>query len=791
MLLLLAGSFGIMIYLKLGEMYGSGSDMWGHLFKSNLMYESIRKGDYYPLYTKEWYNGVQPYRYWAPFPYYVMAGLQAICKGNLINAYYLFAGVSYFVGGYAFLLWGKATRRMKTCGVIGLLWFFFPENIRVFFCEGNLPRMVTTILIPYLVYNLYRYVRLRRKLAMIGIMIFMSLMVFSHVMIAAMMGIGAFIFLLFDSMSNHSYRRSIEAIIGMLIAIIMCGIWLVPSLVGGLVGMDSSASESVMSSLTYSLMSSLNPMNRIDGITDTFYYGISFLVIAILGLLLGKQRRKAGYVLTLIILLCTTPEMVPILSKLPLSQLLWMMRFATIGYAFLLLSFAEWEKLRPSFCGFLLLLLIIDCAPSLNLKRYYTPTHHNTKEEISSLRDMTEQRTAIMDLSQFGSYPSFGLFEEGNTSYTYGWAWQGASTAKQIVNLNTAIEQEAYWYVFDRAVELGNDTVLIKKDLVGKKNESLMDLVEAANASGYKLKKETNLAYLFKKETPSSFGVVTNYEGIGIGSHAEQIALTFPVFTAGSSEYIDDYTKAELTSYRCIYLSGFSYHDKKKAEELIEEVAAQGTRVIIDMGHIPVNAKTNRYELLGVTAQDIQFKDQYPNMEYKDTKFSTASFDKEYEAWNTVFLQGTDQVLGKVEFLGRELPYLGSNEDNSIYFMGFNLYYHYTLTKDESVLPIFTELFQTKGNELPRRKIVPIDVDYGNDSITITSDFDHVNTTLAYQDIFKSEQKIANSNQLLMVNKGTTVLTYSYPYRKVGILISIFGCGLFFTLLFTIRRKGG
>ena len=62
-LIMAVGAFLLMYVIKEKGYYLSGYDTWGHFFKSNIMYHGIMEGDYYPLYTNLWYNGMQPYRY--------------------------------------------------------------------------------------------------------------------------------------------------------------------------------------------------------------------------------------------------------------------------------------------------------------------------------------------------------------------------------------------------------------------------------------------------------------------------------------------------------------------------------------------------------------------------------------------------------------------------------------------------------------------------------------------------------------------------------------------------------
>jgi uncharacterized membrane protein len=323
----------LMYIMKANRYFASGNDIWGHLFKTDLMYQNIKNGNYYPLYTDLWYNGVQPFRYWAPLPYYLMAGLQYITGGDITNAYYLFTGLSFFVGGIGWLLWGISSGRIVLCSFLGTIWFFMPENFRIFFCEGNLPRMIIAILLPYLVYFLWRFVEIEQDSSLFAIILLLCISTLCHVMVAAMIGIGSFIFLTIYSIYTKKILRPIYALIGMILSFALCGIWLYPALIGGLVGMDSAANTEVMNLLSAPLSTSLNPLNRITGIVDTFYYGISVAIISLIGILLSNKKEKAGFYTAIIILLASTTAAMPFLSKLPLSQILWMRRFAPIAFA--------------------------------------------------------------------------------------------------------------------------------------------------------------------------------------------------------------------------------------------------------------------------------------------------------------------------------------------------------------------------------------------------------------------------------------------------------------------------
>lgn len=775
LIILTIGGFLLSFYLKQKGYYASGCDAWGHIFKGNLMYEGLIKGELYPLYTSLWYNGLQPYRYWAPLPYYFWAILEVCAKGNIQNTYYLFAGVIFIMGGLPFLLWGRDKKANLLGLFLGILWFFMPENVRVFFCEGNFPRIMTTCLIPYLVYYIWKYVSQNKDKSMIGIVFCMALMTLSHVMIAAMMGIATFVFLILYAIGHHRIKRSIEVIAGMLIGIMLCGIWLIPALSGGLVGMDKEASSSVMASLSYDLNVSLNPMNRISGVVDTFYYGISIVIISFMGIFLSRNKEKMGYIVALVILLATTTAFIPILSKLPLSQLLWMMRFSTIAYAFFIWSILEWDKIKPFFMGVLLVILMIDCLPSFNINRYYTSMQGKADRAFNVGKQITSQRIALFDLSTYGSYPAYAFCsEEDKVQYSYGWAWQGATTAPNIVLLNTAIETEEYLYLFDRALELGNDTVLYPKALVGRNGKEEKDLLDGAAASGYLLYDVVDEIYIFHRDTPDTFGIETQYVGLGIGKYADTIQLSYPNFTYSAEKVIDSYTEQELKQYKYIYLSGFEYHNKQKAEQLLKKVAAAGTKVMIDVTHMPIERESKRMAFMGVMAEDIVFEKHYPKLMWGKRPIVCDEFSENESLWRTKYIEKITNPIVVTSYYGQKLNVIGTNDNENIIFIGLNLIYHSLKTDDAKVQELLKNLLGEEQRQLPDRKIVPLKIEYQDKKMIITKQGDKpINTTLAYQDCFESKGGLKEKNQILYVADEKTEISYKYPLLYRGLSMSL------------------
>ncbi|MBQ8147480.1 MAG: hypothetical protein IJ040_01685 [Lachnospiraceae bacterium] len=759
-------------FLWLNQWEPSGNDVWGHMYKSKIMYENILAGNFYPLYSDQWYNGIQLYRYWPPLAYYCMSLLQACAGGNILHAYYLFAGFVVFVGGLPFLFIGKETKKPLLCIACAILWFVLPDNIRVFFCEGNMPRIMTSVVIPYVVYFLWQYTRNNRKMYLIGLILSMTFMTFAHLMVTAITGIGSFLYLCFDVIKNKNYKQDIIALISMILGILIAGIWFIPALSGGMLSMGDSSSG-VQDILTYSLTTSLNPMNRVNGVADTYYFGISVLLVAIFGILLAKGKKKAGFCFALFVLLGTTPATVYITKHLPLGEFLWMTRFTALAYTFFFLSLLEWTTLKKKYLIIAVSLLVIDSGITLLcLPRYYTPASEIAKTDSQLIKEHTTQRANIMDLSSYGSYPSWNLVTgENDVDYTFGWAWQGAATAQNIMLINEALEHEEYLYIFDRSMELGDDTVLFRKDYV-----FLPDIMfEAADTCGYELVEESDTSYLFKKETPEQFGVITEYTGLAIGDHAQTLTIFYPTFTTGPSAYIDDYTADELAQYETIYLSGFHYHNQTRAEELLEAVSAKGTRVVIDAAHIPENGLMQKV-FLGVDQEQITLSNSFPNLHYNEETYVAGTFPDGNSSWLTGYTNDPDQVLGYIYEGGEIIPFISYDSSNeNIYYLGLNLAYFAMYTNSDNLWTILDDCLQAEYQQLPKREIVPLTITTENNTITIESEKANVNTTLAFQDNFQSNQAFHNENNLLVIDEPTVTLQIVYPKLFLGVLTSVLG----------------
>ncbi len=781
-------------FVNSSGIYPSGSDTMYHVYRGDYVYNSIKSGNLFPLYDPMWYNGVELLRYWSPLPAYVMALCQFIAGGSQFGAYLIFVGGVCFFGACVWPFIGRGFNRPYLGAFIGLLWFFMPNNLYAVFTEGNLARSLSMIFLPVFIYAVYKYLE-NQRLRYILLMVFTFVLIaLCHLGYAGMIAIAVILYGIVYMFQGGKKKAVLDVIISMVIGFMLLGIWMVASLRGGITSLDNSEN---MANFFQSIWTSINPVGRLTGKSESFYYGFSAAFVIIFGILFGYKKSRTGFITGLIILLLTTDTAYIVLKHLPGSQYLWMLRFISIALCMILMSILMWDRLKKPLVVMLCVLLVADTIPSLSL---ITGEHNNVSADermtavqnstlITRAQSVTKQRLALMDESILGATGSWLVSDYGNpVASTFGAGREAANTSTNIVNLNKAFAQGDFLYVFDRCLELGDDSVLVKMSLLEHYNNSLEDVEKAANAVGYKRVEKNEQYVMYHIDTPDNWGVVSSYRAVAIGTGADIISMRFPAVETADSDNLTDYTYEDLCGYKEVFLNGFTYDDKEEAEDLVLRLSRAGVKVIIYADGIPQDKATHSQSFLGVTCSAITFHNGYPDMDTRIGMIYPDMFPQGYTTWNTVYLNGLDTVWGTFYDNGFSLDFYGTVKNDNIIMTGLNLTYFYSLTDDEAIGELLSNMTGISSEELPDRKIVPLNVEYGKNRITITSDNDNVDTTLAYHNIFGKSSGITSRNNLLYVNKGTTVIKLKYPYLWQGAAVSIAGTVLLVVWMI-IKRK--
>ena len=791
-----------------------GSDSMYHVYRGDWILNSIESGDKWPLYNPVWYNGVELMRYWPPVAAYLMAFCQFVARSlpgifhdnYVFEGFAVYSGIIYLLGALTWNIAGFVKKRPVTGLIFGILWFFMPQSLHVLFAEGNLPRSIIMAIFPLAFLFINEYLKKGGVKNFIGTAVSFALMCACHVGYSGMVAIAWLIYLLiyrlccFTGMNKiqKSGKRDLELIVAVLCGFAFIGIILFPSLKGGLASNTSNASQAA-EGFFQSILITLNPVGKLKEGFTTSYFGIVSFLLAAFGAVASKKRARAGFITALVIVLLTTKTAAPIFQLLPGGSLMWMMRFMQIAAAMIFFSMLEWDSLKKPILAVIIALLAVDCGicvktfvPVKGEKTVVSSYFEELAEDtlIDEAKDMTKSRVALIDsISPTVNGVFYFTDYEGSVNQLFGQGWEAASTSLQIAQINEAYDNGYYYFMFDRLLEMGCDTVIVKKNSAAVYLYNEKEAEAAADLRGYTKKYDEGIYVVFHYDgIEGPYGTITEYDGIAIGNGAYYISMMFPTICEAPSEYIDDFTLEELSSYETIYLDGFLYHDVEKAEDLITKAAEAGTKVYVLADGIPENyqSKTNRF--LGVECQSVQFDNGFPA--FQTTKFGEielALFPDEFKNWKTVYMNGLTEVLGYSEVLDEQMPFWGKGTNDNITFIGFNLTYYYSRTRDRNVGAILAGIVDVSEYEVPERQIVPLDITYGDNSITVSSPEDNVNTSLSEHDIFRGDFR--TFNRLVFVDKGETEITYSYPYLIQGILVTLAGVAVAAVMVVYLKKK--
>ncbi|MCR5053726.1 MAG: hypothetical protein K6A69_02655 [Lachnospiraceae bacterium] len=795
---------GIVYVLHISGKYPSGDDTMYHIYRAEFLIENFKIGNYFPLYNRYMYNGVQLFRYFAPASAYLIALFQMLGSmyfpEEVFIGYELYTGFLYFVGACGFLWAGIRRDRVLSGGFLGLIWFFVPNAMMNYFGAGNMAMGFCLAFTPYLYSAVFEWIDTKNVRMIKWIVIFSALVILGHLGFGSMVALALLLYLIVFKIINHrSVKFSIITIVILILTgAMVIGIIVLPGAVGG---MASAGNASLAISNFQELSTTLDPLARLSTGGRTNYFGLASALFCLFAILFCHRKEKAFFISAIIILLGSSVSAYPLISSIPGGRFMWMLRFLTLAVCLSYFGFLYWRSLRPWIAIVFAILLVVDIIPSIALiyrgESSAAPIDgiNAFAEEamLDKAKEITRQRVAVLDEASLGATAPYYLASgERPVMQSYGAGFEAAYTRINITRINEAIDSGEYTHAFDRCLELGNDTVLLRISILRNGEHDVEKAISAAKSVGYELKDSNNGYLLFSLDTDAEcFGVKTEYEHFGIGTSIGDTTMFYPNMQESDTPYLDDYTFEDLAAYHTILLDHFFYHDKDAAEKLVKDLSDSGVRIVIASDGIPVNEKIQMQEFMGVQSSSISFENGYPLLYMGEEVYDTDLFNELYQNWRTTFLNGLDDVWGYFFDESLEMPFIGTIYNENVVVVGLNLFYHYLSTQDPATKAIIEKAMDASMYDPPERTIVPITVDYGTDRIIITSEEDMVNTTIAFQDNFSvtGDTKYDTEDRLLRVNKGTTEVMIGYPLKRQGVILMVFGFCLWMIMYVILYEK--
>lgn len=748
------------VYLSLYTgFYQQGNTVYGQLYKLEVIKEALDAGKLYPLYVQQWYNGYEMFRYTAPLPYILICLMTYLPYVDIVTAISLFHGLLAFISMLGFFAFGIRQQKLMASFFVGIAFLLMPTTLCMAVEQCRFDILMGMAIMPGLLFWTFEFLEWEHRRALLPFSCLLIVLIAANYVLAIAFGMVLLLYLAVHMLSRRTWRFETALAGNLILVYLIMGYFLYPAIAGGLL------------SRKYALVGSWN-------ITA----GYSLMIIGVLGLFLSDKARIAGFLVAIIGMLLSYSMCEDVLKLIPFPALqssYWYLMTATVLCLVMLLF---WERLRLSILIVMMGVVVLENSTlllSLGESQQIAAEEEQLIEDylIAEASAITDNRLALMDNTILGDIPHWYMASNGVSS-AFGWDSGNAMTERNQYNLTEAFSDKFYDYMFDRLLLYGNDTIIVLKQLI-KEDWAYGALLEAAANRHYAVRLENEKVIVFKsEEVNAAYGVITQYENLAIGENAAVIAYIYPSFGLGSRICLEDYTVDELVKYKRLYLSGFTYREKEKAENMLRELAAKGVKIYIDMQHIPINELTGKNEFMGVYAQFIQFTEDFPILENDNGNQFKLDFRTVTDTtWNTVYVSGCDDILKEAIYEGRKhLAYLARNSESDVTFMGFNLIYYYLATHNADLKRFLDEALDFSGElEYSESEIVPITIEYSQEHVKVSTDRDGVNCNLAAVETLVPDRVLSTQEDMWVINQGDTTFRIERPCNTEGMFFSIVG----------------
>ncbi len=723
-ILILAASAAVYLPLILApaaHRYPAGDDAWGHVEKALLLLRGIRAGHWLPAYDPNWYGGYPPFRYWGPAGYYLLAAAIWLLH-DPFRGVSLYLAVCAGVGG---LSWLAYVRRIGALAALaaGLLWVVWPGNTYVAFGTGDLPQCLATALMPLMGWAVLDLLDGPGAGPVLALALLMAAVVLVHPGEAAIAAVGFGVFALIAFGLNATGVRGV----GRVCAAVVCGIgasawWLLPALVGGPLRQANPAQAAGGFTPLWDM---LNPWLHAR-IPDMFYWGGSTLVVVALGIATWSGKSpwaRAALVSIGVFVAGNMPVFSGLYNSLPLRGVLPPDRFIGVGGVLLfaggLLLVADRvpfpvRRRAAGRRGLPAALWVVVAAAAVVMDAWVVwPTVRTVSLPppplLAGVRAVASRggwREATLDLSQLGSFPTEALAAAGKPQ-VFGWAIQGAGDLHVLVDVNTALQNHWYPYLFDRLRLLGATQLLGARRFTASAT-----FAAAARDAGFQrvLQNRVVTAWTLGATGPSGpYAVAGGTVGLVIGRYASVWTSLFPQLGSAPGIYLDGYTAAQLRRFPILVLSGFRWRSARAADALLRSYVGSGGHLVVDLTGAPIGVFSRRPRVLGVYGEPVDISGGM-TLEVGGRQLRVGPFPPPYNPWQTYVPQGLDHAMARLDALGMSVPLVGYRtlSEGRVWFLGGNLPFLGYLTRDQRAIGLVARTVGLRPGARPVRRYLPL-----------------------------------------------------------------------------------
>ena len=226
----------------------------------------------------------------------------------------------------------------------------------------------------------------------------------------------------------------------------------------------------------------------------------------------------------------------------------------------------------------------------------------------------------------------------------------------------------------------------------------------------------------------------------------------------GTSTKVDDYSLEHLLRYKTIVLSGFDWHDRQKAEQLVEQVARNDVRVIVDLSGVKEDPLARIPRFLNVWGEQVILSPEPIQVYSVGENYTLKGFSQYSRLWHSHMLQGLEQEFWSFNYLGEKGTLVGYNSygNGKVWFIGLNLPYHAMQTRDPLAIQLLSLLLQLEPDTSAGYTQIPLSqYEAGQDGYQFSYRLDYPKTLFV---------PVAHHEGTFVLVDGVPAAMYSYEH---------------------------
>lgn len=778
--------------------YPWGSDTWGHLHRANYMQQMIREYGWVDGFLKsawmtDWYMGDPTRVYYPPLTNWVLGGLSGL-TGDVFVAYRLFvSGVLALLAlsVYTVGVWWNHSPWMATLGAV--LAITAPYTLRTIFSEGNLPRALVVLALPWMIWGAETILTHKRTGWMLALLALLwAFALTAHVMQAAMFAVVVGLYVVARLLVNVyiPIRRVPLALLPVFLGGILAAFYLIPAYSHLELRNVPYLPASKVDLFSISL-DALRPIQQ--GLEDVNAGSLPLILVFVLALISRARAQRALLAVALIGVLLAFGNASAVYRLVPLNHTMLPERFLNATAVLLPLIVATLPQparsRRMPLAAAVLVVLLVE-FPSVWRMVHMRPLPPDDLSIATELANRPLQgRAASLTLPNPTAPQIYLTSETGGRDHVSGWGLENTPHQDALRRLAAGMSRSPAYV--ERMLALWNaDYALIRPGT-------------GFIPDHFALIAETPTLDLWERDQPSAFiQTLPDQRMLVIGQNATSWLFAFPFATEGYAANPGAYDADYLEHFSVIGLNRF-----EGSAAALTDWVERGNTLIVDLsGFDPVF--NQGYNLFDVQAYQLSLPEPLPVRWTEALANLPATFPSDETPWIGATYANLDAVLASVRYHDQEYPLLGHRRVGAgqVWYIGFNLLYWLDIHGQQDALAQLVD-YMLASSDVDRSLSLPplpvTDLARTVDRVSFTYTADAATNTILSMTYFPRWRFRVDGEPLQTFNHehlvglklppGTHTVTLRYePYSRIswlGAAVSLLGAAGVVALAVVMNRR--